>query len=462
MKPKKWILTLALILAFVIALAMVLSLHKSVVLAVNGQHYSVDFWGFRVSDAVAASGLSLYQGDQVQPPLTDPIKSGQVVVIESASWLVVLADENPHWLWGSRSTPRGELEQLALKIRPEDQLWSTGGNLSLDQPLGEAPPTTYQVRRASRINLEIEGEHITITSTSPTLGGALWENGIQLVNADRLNPPLETWLHGQQIEARLERSRPVTIQFMGQETTSRVVATTVGDALSASGFTLQGLDTSIPPEEAPLPADGNIRVVHYDEEILLEQENLPFGLEYRPLDSLDLDSQQVVQTGEYGILARRVRILYQDGEEVLREVEDEWVAKQPQARVIGYGTRINLRTVDTPEGPVQYYRAVQAYATSYSPCRIGIAGQCSDRTASGATLQKGMIGVIRSWYNAMRGQRVYIPGYGFATIEDIGAGVSGQHWVDLGYSDDDWVGWAQTVTVYFLAPVPANLLYILD
>ncbi len=462
MKPKKWILTLALILAFVIALAMVLSLHKSVVLAVNGQHYSVDFWGFRVSDAVAASGLSLYQGDQVQPPLTDPIKSGQVVVIESASWLVVLADENPHWLWGSRSTPRGELEQLALKIRPEDQLWSTGGNLSLNQPLGEAPPTTYQVRRASRINLEIEGEHITITSTSPTLGGALWENGIQLVNADRLNPPLETWLHGQQIEARLERSRPVTIQFMGQETTSRVVATTVGDALSASGFTLQGLDTSIPPEEAPLPADGNIRVVHYDEEILLEQENLPFGLEYRPLDSLDLDSQQVVQTGEYGILARRVRILYQDGEEVLREVEDEWVAKQPQARVIGYGTRINLRTVDTPEGPVQYYRAVQAYATSYSPCRIGIAGQCSDRTASGATLQKGMIGVIRSWYNAMRGQRVYIPGYGFATIEDIGAGVSGQHWVDLGYSDDDWVGWAQTVTVYFLAPVPANLLYILD
>ncbi len=462
MKPKKWILTLALILAFVIALAMVLPLHKSVVLAVNGQHYSVDFWGFRVSDAVAASGLSLYQGDQVQPPLTDPIKSGQVVVIESASWLVVLADENPHWLWGSRSTPRGELEQLALKIRPEDQLWSTGGNLSLDQPLGEAPPTTYQVRRASRINLEIEGEHITITSTSPTLGGALWENGIQLVNADRLNPPLETWLHGQQIEARLERSRPVTIQFMGQETTSRVVATTVGDALSASGFTLQGLDTSIPPEEAPLPADGNIRVVHYDEEILLEQENLPFGLEYRPLDSLDLDSQQVVQTGEYGILARRVRILYQDGEEVLREVEDEWVAKQPQARVIGYGTRINLRTVDTPEGPVQYYRAVQAYATSYSPCRIGIAGQCSDRTASGATLQKGMIGVIRSWYNAMRGQRVYIPGYGFASIEDIGAGVSGQHWVDLGYSDDDWVGWAQTVTVYFLAPVPANLLYILD
>ncbi len=462
MKPKKWILTLALILAFVIALAMVLSLHKSVVLAVNGQHYSVDFWGFRVSDAVAASGLSLYQGDQVQPPLTDPIKSGQVVVIESASWLVVLADENPHWLWGSRSTPRGELEQLALEIRPEDQLWSTGGNLSLDQPLGEAPPTTYQVRRASRINLEIEGEHFTITSTSPTLGGALWENGIQLVNADRLNPPLETWLHGQQIEARLERSRPVTIQFMGQETTSRVVATTVGDALSASGFTLQGLDTSIPPEEAPLPADGNIRVVHYDEEILLEQENLPFGLEYRPLDSLDLDSQQVVQTGEYGILARRVRILYQDGEEVLREVEDEWVAKQPQARVIGYGTRINLRTVDTPEGPVQYYRAVQAYATSYSPCRIGIAGQCSDRTASGATLQKGMIGVIRSWYNAMRGQRVYIPGYGFATIEDIGAGVSGQHWVDLGYSDDDWVGWAQTVTVYFLAPVPANLLYILD
>ena len=113
------------------------------------------------------------------------------------------------------------------------------------------------------------------------------------------------------------------------------------------------------------------------------------------------------------------------------------------------------------DGPIEYYRAVEAYATSYSPCRLGV-DYCSSRTASGATLQKGVIGVIRSWYNVMRGQPVYIPGYGFATIEDIGAGFSDRHWVDLGYTDEDWVSWSRYVTVYFLTPVPANIMWILE
>jgi uncharacterized protein YabE (DUF348 family) len=461
MKRKHWTLILAISLSLAVAFTAGL-FHRSIVLADAGLEYPVQFWGHSVSDAVAASGISLYQGDQVQPPLTDSLKTGQVVSIARASWLVVGDGEKTHWLWASRHTPRQALNQLSLNLSTGDQLQTLNKTIDLDQLLDSDSSQAYQIVRASQIDLMVDGEQITLTSIAPTLGSALWEAGIQLSESDHLTPPAETRLNGQPVEARLERARPIVIQTKGQETRYRVVASTVGEALAAAGFALEGLDTSVPPEEAPLPVDGRIRIVHYDEEILLEQETQPFGLEYRPLDSIDLDTQQVVQTGEYGIVARRVRILYRDGEEISREIEDEWVAKQPQARVIGYGTRINLRSVDTPAGPVQYYRAVQVYATSYSPCRIGIAGQCSDRTASGATLQKGVIGVIRSWYNVMRGQRVYIPGYGFATIEDIGAGVSGQHWVDLGYSDDDWVGWARPATVYFLAPVPANLLYILD
>jgi 3D (Asp-Asp-Asp) domain-containing protein len=62
----------------------------------------------------------------------------------------------------------------------------------------------------------------------------------------------------------------------------------------------------------------------------------------------------------------------------------------------------------------------------------------------------------------MRGLLVYIPGYGFATIEDIGAGFPDRHWVDLGYSDKDFVTWSGYVTVYFVAPAPANIMYILE
>jgi 3D (Asp-Asp-Asp) domain-containing protein len=67
------------------------------------------------------------------------------------------------------------------------------------------------------------------------------------------------------------------------------------------------------------------------------------------------------------------------------------------------------------------------------------------------------VALTRAMYNLFQGARVYIPGYGIASVQDIGAGVPGQYWVDLGYSESDFVNWHQNVTVYFLTPVPANV-----
>jgi 3D (Asp-Asp-Asp) domain-containing protein len=64
----------------------------------------------------------------------------------------------------------------------------------------------------------------------------------------------------------------------------------------------------------------------------------------------------------------------------------------------------------------------------------------------------------------MGGLSVYIPGYGFATIEDIGAGVSwSTNWVDLGYRSENYEHWSHYVDVYFLAPAPPpeDIMYVL-
>jgi 3D (Asp-Asp-Asp) domain-containing protein len=52
-------------------------------------------------------------------------------------------------------------------------------------------------------------------------------------------------------------------------------------------------------------------------------------------------------------------------------------------------------------------------------------------------------------------QRVYVQGYGHATIGDSGGGIPGTYWIDLGYSDEDYVGWHSWTTLYFLPPIPA-------
>ena len=164
--------------------------------------------------------------------------------------------------------------------------------------------------------------------------------------------------------------------------------------------------------------------------------------------------------GEFGIEAQRLRIIYENGSEVSREIEKEWTVKEPEPRVIGYGTNINILAENTRDGQISYWRKITAWATSYDSTCPG----CNTITASGTVLKKGTIAVKRSWFNLMKGTRVYIPGYGFGTIEDIGGGVPwSTNWVDLGYKKENYKGWSRSVTVYFLTPIPPpeNIMYIL-
>ena len=110
---------------------------------------------------------------------------------------------------------------------------------------------------------------------------------------------------------------------------------------------------------------------------------------------------------------------------------------------------------------IQYYRVLNLLATSYSPCRSGTS-KCSYGTASGLPVQRGTVAMVYSWYLAFGFDRLYIPGYGFATVGDVGGGPSGSHyWVDLGFTDADYQPIYSTVTVYFLTPVPVNLVTML-
>jgi 3D (Asp-Asp-Asp) domain-containing protein len=224
---------------------------------------------------------------------------------------------------------------------------------------------------------------------------------------------------------------------------------------------LQAADYSIPASQALIPANGKIRVVRVREEFTLTQTNIPFSVDYIQSGEVELDQREVVQAGEFGVEVTRTRVIYEDDQEVSRVEEVTWVAKEPKEQLTGLGTKVVVRTMDTPNGPIEYWRAVNVYATSYSPCRLGIENYCSSGTASGLTAQHGVIAVTRAWYNLMVGQRLYVPGYGIGVVGDIGGGIPGKYWIDLAYSDDDWVAWYHNVTAYFLTPVPDNIPWIL-
>ncbi len=243
----------------------------------------------------------------------------------------------------------------------------------------------------------------------------------------------------------------------------RSAARTVGEALAEVNLSLQGLDYSVPAEDALVPPSGRIRVVEVRENVTYAQVPLPFETVFEPDPESEIDTQRIVQPGAFGLQAVRTRVRTEDGEVVSTEEGAAWVAVQPRPRVMGYGTQIVVRSLDTASGPIEYWRAVTMYATSYSPCRI-FQDRCSSITASGATLRKGIAAVVPYWYWSMGGSQVFVPGYGVASILDTGGGIPGRNWIDLGYEDDNYVNWHSWVTVYFLTPVPPpdRILYLLQ
>jgi hypothetical protein len=228
-----------------------------------------------------------------------------------------------------------------------------------------------------------------------------------------------------------------------------------------------GLDTSSPLENEAPPPDGQVRVVRVNETIEVALEPIPFTEQVVISPDVPLGEENIIQPGVNGIEMVRTRIRYEDGKEVSRETETKTVLREPQTRIVQSGEKIVLAPVGG-DIPYEYWFATEMYASWYSPCNSGTGG-CSYGTASGAQAGQGIVAVDYSIYSYLAGMRVYIPGYGVATIGDTGGGpiietafgVPRTKWIDLGYDDDAIGALSGWVTVYFLAPAPAEVPYFL-
>ena len=355
--------------------------------------------------------------------------------------------------------PAQILAEAGITLDADDKLLVNGQIADPNTRL-DCKTCTLQIRRAVRMKLITPDGEQELISAAWTVGEALAEFGIQLHQADFVDPPAGTPA-ADQLTIEYRPSRDLAIRVDGQILKIRSSAATVGGALLEGGIPLVGLDASQPPASDPLPADGQIRIIHVVEKIELAQTEIPFEIEYIPSNDLAVDEEKILEAGQTGLIVSRARVRYEDGVEVAREVESERKVREASTQIVGYGTQYVLKTAVVDGQEIEYWRAIQVYATSYSPCNSG-ADRCYPATASGKPVQQGVIGVIRSWYNAMQGQAVYVPGYGYATIEDIGAGIEGRDWIDLGYTDANYQPWHHWVTLYFLPPVPANTLWVLE
>jgi uncharacterized protein YabE (DUF348 family) len=349
--------------------------------------------------------------------------------------------------------------ESGIPFGPLDKLYVNGAETEANAAL-DCDICTLQIRRAVTLTLVTPDGEQELVSSAWTVGEALVEFGIQLHTADALNPPAGTALTDQ-MTVNYTPARQLAVRVDGQVIPIRSSAATVGDALLGAGIPLVGLDTSQPSPSEALPADGQIRIIHITEAIELAQTSIPFETEYVASNELAVEDKEILEAGVPGLIVQQTRVRYENGEEVSREVEAERTVREPSTQTVAYGTQYVLKSAIVDGQEIAYWRALEVYATSYSPCRSA-ADRCYPNTASGLPVTQGVIAVTRDWYLALRGQPVYVPGYGYATVEDVGGGIAGRNWIDLGYSDGNYQAWHNWVTLYFLPPVPANTVWVLE
>lgn len=352
--------------------------------------------------------------------------------------------------------PANLLQAAGIRLFPGDLLTQNGQALDPNQALPIGAEASLRFLPAREIILEMDGQTRTIYTQQDRLADALLEAGIHLQPEDRLSAEPDTLL-GAQNTFSLDLARSLTVTIGEETLVGLSAARTVGKALADLGLAPQYLDRTVPPEDDPLPPDGQITFIQGSESISLVKDETPFSYTYQLDPETELDTTTIIAAGQLGLVVTRQRSRIENGEIIQTLEEGPWKASDPSDGIMGRGTKVVIKTEVVDGQTLEYWRKLSVYATSYHPSEFSYGAQ----TRSGIPLTKGIVAVAASWYGGLEMQPVYVPGYGYGTIADSGYGIPGRYWIDLGYDDENYVSWHEWTVIYFLTPVPAYVQAVL-
>lgn len=437
---------------------------RHVDLVINGKSTLISTRAFRVADLLRQAGIDYSSADRIRPGLNSPVKNGGRIFLDRAADISLTAGNLPEPVSFTSYQRFGGniLLDAGLRLFPGDRLFWNGVEIRPDFDLSGASDLDLRLENADTFTLvtQDDPDGSTAFGSGNTVSEVLMSAGVNLNKSTMVFPDGETpFTSGMTIEVL--PIRELTVSREGRLFTLASAGATVGEALTRAGIPLMGSDISIPAANEALPDDGRILIVPVTDSFAMNAETIRKQTEWTANEELELDETRLIAEGTDGLKGTFTRTRTENGDVVLNETSQEEVLLRPVDEKREFGTKVVIRTLDTPEGPIEYYRSVKVYATSYSPCRSGTSA-CITGTASGRKVEKGVAAVTSDWYKRFGGQSVYIPDYGKAVIADVGGGIAGRNWIDLAYGDDDFTAWHQDTTLYFLTPVPADMVWVLQ
>ncbi len=443
--PLPILITVLIVFAALIAAGLYVVSAQSVVVSMDDQRVTTRTHQTNVRALLSEAGVYLEKEDVVSPGLDSPIRAGMIISVAKAHPVLIEIDGQTQRVLTHKTAPQDILAENNITLAEHD-IFDT------DDP---ATPRYIRVVRARTIKLIDNTQSRDLLTAARTVGEALAEAKIALYVADSVMPDPSMAL-SDDTTITIERSTPITIRVDGRTLVTRTHGKTISAALAESGIALVGLDSSDPLPDQPIKPEMTIHVTRVSEADEVQRTELPFKHITQSDSTLDLDMRRVIQAGQAGVQEVHVRVRREDGVEVSRSAPQSWAVQPPHDEIDAIGTRVTIKTLETPNGTLHYWRVIKMRAASYKPSSTGTAAvdPLYGITASGQKLRKGIVAVDPALIPL--GTPLYIPNYGEAVAGDTGGGVKGRV-IDLGYSDNDYQEWSGSVDVYLLAPAPAQI-----
>ncbi|MBI2798588.1 DUF348 domain-containing protein [Candidatus Saccharibacteria bacterium] len=245
----------------------------------DGQKRTVATSANTVGEALEKNGVTLGQGDVVEPSADQPLSSNvtNINIYRARPYLIVDGGKATTILSGYRS-PRSVIERNNITLYPEDV-----------------------------VTPELQNEHQMLSDGSV---------GEKLV---------------------IQRATPVTVVLAGKTFNVRTQKSTVADLLAEKGLTVQPNDVITPGANAKLVAGMKIAINRVDQKIVAEQQTIEPEIQYVTDDSKPVGYSEVRDPGAPGQKTLTFTITMQNGAEQSRQLLQEAVDVAPKTKVVVIG-----------------------------------------------------------------------------------------------------------------------------
>lgn len=311
-------------------------------------------------------------------------------------------------------------------------------------------------------------ESKTVRTRSDNVEEVLEEHGLDIGEADKLNVSTEQAVTDND-DIVIKRGKKVTIKVGGQESVVTVTKADLTDALVEAGYIPGEYD--VISSNGDTLADGDtielVAVSHTEETVT---EPISKGIEYVEDSTLIKGQEKVVDEGCDGTKEIKYKVVYNNGNEVSREVISETVTVEPKNKIIAQGTMSptpepqkmtvsetlnnTKSTVNDDGGTVngyKYSKKITMTATAYSTSASENGGYTV--SAMGNPLKYGVVAVDPNVIPL--GSKVYVTAadgswtYGVASAEDTGGAIKGNK-IDLCYPSNATAFGRRSCVVYVL------------